>query len=180
MKDLMANTVGTVELQQLKQKHEQKVNQLRLTSPVCARQCSPSPLLSSPAKPSRHLSLTPYPHPALMWMTWGGGNGDIGVGYAVHYTGLSHIFMYYGGCEGFCARFYKYSYNSTLLYSSGIDTSVSGVARRSVFMSYECVFLVKFLLCSSFYHLSSPFSNMVSVLLFLSRNVNQIPDFFFF
>lgn len=29
MKDLMANTVGTVELQQLKQKHEQKVNSTR-------------------------------------------------------------------------------------------------------------------------------------------------------
>lgn len=36
----MANTVGTVELQQLKQKHEQKVNYLRLTSPACARQLS--------------------------------------------------------------------------------------------------------------------------------------------
>lgn len=33
MKDLMANTVGTVELQQLKQKHEQKVNELQLASP---------------------------------------------------------------------------------------------------------------------------------------------------
>lgn len=42
----MANTVGTVELQQLKQKHEQKVNYLRLTSPVCARQRSANPLFS--------------------------------------------------------------------------------------------------------------------------------------
>lgn len=84
MKDLMANTVGTVELQQLKQKHEQKVNHLRLTSPICARPCSPSPLLSSLDKLFRHLSLTPYPHPALMWMTRGGGTGGTGVGSAVH------------------------------------------------------------------------------------------------
>lgn len=151
MKDLMANTVGTVELQQLKQKHEQKVNQLRLTSPVCARQCSPSPLLSSQAKPCRHLSLTPYPHPALMWMTWGGGNGDAGAGYAVHlppcwlHWSVSYIYVVEVLKDFVCVFIVIVSYNSTPLYSSGIDTHVSGVCVYIILMCFSCPVVAVFI-----------------------------------
>lgn len=55
MKELMANTVGTVELQQLKQRHEQKVNRLPANLPCpCARQ-------SSPENPYPPTPLSPFP-----------------------------------------------------------------------------------------------------------------------
>lgn len=72
MKDLMANTVGTVELQQLKQKHEQKVKKHKptgRTSPRLAclpalRQSSPS-LFTPQLKHSPGISLTPLRHATL-------------------------------------------------------------------------------------------------------------------
>lgn len=79
-----------------------------------------------------------------MWMTWGGGNGDAGVGYAVHlppcwlHWSVSYIYVV-EVLRDFVYVFITIvivSYNSTPLYSSGIDTRVSVVETQSVFTLY--------------------------------------------
>lgn len=77
-------------------------------------------------------------------MTWGGGNGDTGVGYEVHlppcwlHWSVSYIYVV-EVVRDFVYIFINIvivSYNSTPLYSSGIDTCVYGVATQSVFTLY--------------------------------------------